>query len=490
MADKTFNIPHLDPPGDQRLLARAWRANFREIEAWINAYVALRSELIDDHGDLSGLGDDDHPQYHNESRANTWFATKTLDDISDVNASSPTVADVLVWMGSTWTNVSPSSPNLDDLADVSVPTPADGEVLAWDSSGSLWVAVPAGAASSHTHTESDITDLDHYTDTDADARIAAASIGDLSDVSTGTPTDGQALTWDSSTSLWVPATLAAGVTDLPDLGDVTITAVADNEILGYESTGSTWVNRTLAEAGIAAASHTHTESSITDLGSYLENVVEDLTPQLGGNLDGNNKEITNLNALYTSQLYEESSGAGMALIGNGDLSISMDAYMLNNSMYDVWTLEVNNELQFPDTGSTPTQRFDVYQLATGDGQLVIEGATNGAMFVLEEDGGLGWVTPSLSNSWTDFGSGYQGARYCKDALGWVHVEGLVKDGSPDTATIFTLPAGYRPAGSLIFASWNASGAARITVGSDGQVSCNTGGGSSFQGINCSFYVGF
>lgn len=31
-----------------------------------------------DHGGLAGLGDDDHSQYHNASRADTWFATKSL----------------------------------------------------------------------------------------------------------------------------------------------------------------------------------------------------------------------------------------------------------------------------------------------------------------------------------------------------------------------------------------------------------------------------
>ena len=49
--------------------------------------------------------------------------------------------------------------------------------------------------------------------------------------------------------------------------------------------GTAWINNTLAEAGIAAASHTHVEADITDLGAYLENVSEDTTPELGGELD-------------------------------------------------------------------------------------------------------------------------------------------------------------------------------------------------------------
>lgn len=35
-----------------------------------------------DHGGLLGLSDDDHTQYHNTSRANTWLATKDSDDLA------------------------------------------------------------------------------------------------------------------------------------------------------------------------------------------------------------------------------------------------------------------------------------------------------------------------------------------------------------------------------------------------------------------------
>lgn len=46
-----------------------------------------------------------------------------------------------------------------------------------------------------------------------------------------------------------------GASNLADLGDVTITDVAIGEVLQRASGG--WINRTLAEAGIAAAGHTH-----------------------------------------------------------------------------------------------------------------------------------------------------------------------------------------------------------------------------------------
>jgi hypothetical protein len=36
-----------------------------------------------DHGSIAGLGDDDHTQYHNDSRANTWLGTKSTTDLSE-----------------------------------------------------------------------------------------------------------------------------------------------------------------------------------------------------------------------------------------------------------------------------------------------------------------------------------------------------------------------------------------------------------------------
>jgi len=38
---------------------------------------------VTDHGDLTGLADDDHPQYHNDARADTWLATKDTGDIAE-----------------------------------------------------------------------------------------------------------------------------------------------------------------------------------------------------------------------------------------------------------------------------------------------------------------------------------------------------------------------------------------------------------------------
>ena len=44
-------------------------------------YVSGGSDLID-HGTTLGLTDDDHAQYHNDARADTWFTTKDVADLA------------------------------------------------------------------------------------------------------------------------------------------------------------------------------------------------------------------------------------------------------------------------------------------------------------------------------------------------------------------------------------------------------------------------
>ena len=53
-------------------------------------------------------------------------------------------------------------------------------------------------------------------------------------------------------------------------------------------------------------------------------------------------------------------------------------------------------------------------------------------------------------AWSNYGGTFQTARFVRDAAGIVHVEGLVKSASRLAAAVFILPAGYRPANTLIF----------------------------------------
>lgn len=72
---------------------------------------------------------------------------------------------------------------------------------------------------------------------------------------------------------------------------------------------------TVTEADVTAheAALTITEDQISDLGSYITDIVSDTTPQLGGNLDVNGKKITSTD---NGNIDIEPNGTGDVLLGN------------------------------------------------------------------------------------------------------------------------------------------------------------------------------
>lgn len=61
----------------------------------------------------------------------------------------------------------------------------------------------------------------------------------------------------------------------------------------------------------------------------------------------------------------------------------------------------------------------------------------------------GWIKPTLLNGWVNIGSGSSTAGYYKDALGHIHIRGIVTSGVSNSF-VFKLPAGYRPKESRNF----------------------------------------
>lgn len=86
--------------------------------------------------------------------------------------------------------------------------------------------------------------------------------------------------------------------------------------------------------------------------------------------------------------------------------------------------------------------------------------------------GIDWRTPTFLNGWTNFGSGYASVQYGKDHFGVVHIRGVAKSGTLGS-TIFTLPAGWRPAaastGRASFPTVTLVGAANIQIDNTGAV---------------------
>jgi hypothetical protein len=97
-----------------------------------------------------------------------------------------------------------------------------------------------------------------------------------------------------------------------------------------------------------------------------------------------------------------------------------------------------------------------------------------------------WHTPSLGNSWVNYGGSDQTVRY-KMTGGQCEIQGLIANGTVGAAA-FTLPAIYRPAATLVFATDTISGHGRFDVLASGDVLTQSGGNGYFS-INCAFTPG-
>ena len=101
------------------------------------------------------------------------------------------------------------------------------------------------------------------------------------------------LTTDGSGNLSF-TTVSGGSSTLNGLSDVTITTPSNGQVLSYNSSTSEWVNSTISSGGI------------TD-------VVQDTTPQLGGNLDVNGQSIVSVS---NGNINITPNGTGQTVIKN------------------------------------------------------------------------------------------------------------------------------------------------------------------------------
>jgi hypothetical protein len=142
--------------------------------------VTLSQYNATDHGNLSGLGDDDHTQYVHISQARTISANHTFTgDLTLSNTSIGKMKDV----------------------DLTTTPPTNGKALIWNSTSSKFVPGESFSLS------------------DFNTAISNTSINALDDVDTNTtaPVTGQALIWDGTN--FVPGDVTAdflGLTDSPN----------------------------------------------------------------------------------------------------------------------------------------------------------------------------------------------------------------------------------------------------------------------------------
>lgn len=158
-------------------------------------------------------------------------------------------------------------------------------------------------------------------------------------------TNDQVLIADSTQTYGVKwGTVSATVSTLNDIGNVTITSIASGEILKWN--GSAWINNTLAEAGIAAASHTHTASDITDFDTEVAN---------NAAVAANTAKVTN--ATHTGDV----TGSTALTIADEAVTLAKMAHIATNRMLGRATAGTGDV-----EALTATQARDNMNVGTGD----------------------------------------------------------------------------------------------------------------------------
>lgn len=99
----------------------------------------------------------------------------------------------------------------------------------------------------------------------------------------------------------------------------------------------------------------------------------------------------------------------------------------------------------------------------------------------------GWNSVSFQNSWSDAGYPEPVCSYYKDAFGVVRLQGGAIHSGNSSATIFTLPSGYRPTGTLTFTVFGEASSVAVlsllAIDSSGNVSMLPAGNVvAFNGI--------
>ncbi len=210
--------------------------------------------------------------------------------------------------------------------------------------------------------------------------------------------------------------------------------------------------------------------------------------------------VNNLNDKYYEILYRvkgATSWEGTLASGNvysrNDSFVTSSVFNADNA-YEVtirnWDYFISSENGINATINIPTA-FTLFDCRnTGKGIAFGKVSAKDAMEValdLELTGELiqeDRQTPTLLNSWVNYGAGYESASYWKDKCNVVHLGGLVKSGTiVDGTVIFTLPEGYRPRASEKFITVSLNAICVVDIYASGNVTIRAGANAGWLSLS-------
>lgn len=164
----------------------------------------------------------------------TKIATITIDG-TDIDVYAPTSGGASSFSG---------------LSDVDISTPSTGQVPIYNATTSKWEngALNVGDDVSFTPIQQSGTKIGTITINSTDYDIyaptsgGASSLSGLSDVALNSPSNGQILEYDGTTSKWKNANAPTVPDEITDLSDVSVSSLQNGQILKWNSTSSKWEN--------------------------------------------------------------------------------------------------------------------------------------------------------------------------------------------------------------------------------------------------------
>lgn len=273
---------------------------------------------VSDHGSMTGLADNDHPQYllvadHDTRDHSNALSTASINDLSDVSISTVNDGDFLRWNGATWINDAVNLGVDTDGNYVESLVAGNNIVLSNEIGlGSLSPEIAVSATPSFTSVSTTNLSIDgiEIDPTGANSNVqvlrfdtltnkfipglasTVAALADLTDVSNTAPVIGDFLYWDGTQ--WAPSIPATGVPTVSDTAPVSPTL------------GQLWFNSSSARTFI------YYDSQWVEVGTVATNPdsVVSKVSQVIGNGASSYSVVHNLNTrnvlveIYDNSTYE------------------------------------------------------------------------------------------------------------------------------------------------------------------------------------------
>jgi hypothetical protein len=361
------------------------------------------------YSDLSGL-----PTLGTAAAADTGdflASTAGLNDLSDVTISSVSNGQVISYNSTSgeWENSTPASgggqPNLTVVSNTSYTLTAANapNIYIWygaSNSSTFTVTMPAIA-----DVISDIASVNGSPAETFEVHIGRGQGGDI----TVSATNGIDLLGDGSVTYSTTQTINAGewikligwkvssstarylmnspISGLTNLSDVTITSAASGNLLEHNGTAFVNVAKSTIDVG-----------TFNDDGTYLKDVIDDTTPQLGGDLDVNANEIISAS---NNNVILRPNGTGVVQLGGNTNPAEVRLYCESGDAHYVG-------LKSPAHASLSGSQTWTLPTADGTTGQVIQTNGSGVLSFVDQSGGAGggWTYSAITADPANAQAGY------------------------------------------------------------------------------------